>query len=170
MFFPKNKTLVALLSAILVSASASTASPWRFNAGLGSRNQSPVVLIGGVGYKDMIFRFQGMGIHNGPNDYWCAFRGSLLWTFFTDLPFNFDVGAGGGYEYAEAPNGMHQALNHANGGMFLYPYNFKENLDISLEIWAHLYGLYTQISVPAYRFKEHDAKNILWGAGYILEF
>ena len=142
----------------------------RFNIGAGIRNQTPIVAIGGIGYKDVILRVQGMGFHNGPNDYWCGIRGSLLWTFFRDLPFHFDTGIGGGYEFAEAPNKMHQALNKVNEKLLTYPYNYKEVGDISLELWTHLYGVYTQITVPAYRFLDHDAKRILWGAGYILEF
>jgi len=170
MFLGKNKSLFWLLFALLVGAETCFAANWRFDIGMGSRNQAPLILIGGLGYKDVAFRIQGMGYQKGSNDYWCSMRGSLLWTFFTDLPFHFDVGLGGGYEYAEAPNKMHQALNHANGGTYLYPYNYKEALDLSLEIWTHLYGFYTQISVPAYHFREHDSQNILWGAGYMVEF
>ncbi len=142
----------------------------KLEIGAGIRNQTPVTIVGGIGFKDFVFRLQGMGLHSGPNDFWCGLRGSLLWTFFGDLPFKFDAGVGGGYEFAEAPNEMHQAFNKANGGTYLYPYNYKEIADISLEIWTHLYGIYTQISVPAYRFREHEAKRILWGAGYMAEF
>lgn len=170
MFFPKNKTLFVALVTILTLSAASLASPWRFDFGLGSRNQAPLVLLAGLSYQNVTAKVQGMGIHKGSNDYWCSIRGSLLWTFFKDLPFHFDAGIGGGYEYAEAPNKMHQALNKANGGTYLYPYNYKETLDISIELWTHLYGFYTQISVPAYRYKKHDAQNILWGAGYMVEF
>ena len=174
MFFIKNKSFLGVLATTALSialfSSHCHANHWRLDAGLGSRAQAPIVLIGGVGYKSAVIRAQGMGIHNGPNDFWCSFRGSLLWTFFRDLPFNFDVGVGGGYEYAEAPNKMHQALNNANKGKYLYPYNYKEIADVSLEIWTHLYRLYTQISVPAYQFKEHDSNSILWGVGYMVEF
>ncbi|MDD5942409.1 hypothetical protein [Fibrobacter sp.] len=142
---------------------------FRFNLGVGIRNQTPVVAIGGMGYDNVILRVQGMGWHQGPNDFWCGFRGSLLYTFFRDLLFNFDVGIGGGYEFAEAPNKMHQAFNKANNAMLLRPYNYKEEADISLELWTHLYGFYTQISVPAYRFIEHDPPKLLWGAGYMVE-
>jgi hypothetical protein len=100
---------------------------------------------------------------------------SRLPAIFTDLllvsllPL-WHTGIGGGYEFAEAPNKMHQALNRANGAMYVYPYNYKEIGDISIELWTHLYGFYTQISVPAYRYKKHDAPKILWGAGYMVEF
>lgn len=146
------------------------ASDLKFIVGAGSRNQTPIVFLTGISYKRANFIVQGMGVHNRVNDYWCAFRTSLLLKFFNDLPFNFDTGIGVGYEYAEAPNNMHKALNKANSGRYLYPYNYKENMDISLEIWTHLYGFYTQIGVPIHQFKKHDTKNVLWGAGYLVEF
>lgn len=146
------------------------ASPWRFEVGAGARNVSPLVLVAGLGYDNYTFRVQGLGAHSGPRDFWCGVRGSLLWTFFKELPFYFDAGLGVGYEFAEAPNKMHQALNDANKGNFLYPYNYRENMDISLELWTHLYGVYTQISVPAYRFMDHDVPDILWGIGYMFNF
>lgn len=129
-----------------------------------------MVLVGGVSYENVTMRLQGFGIHNGTNDFWCGIRGSILWTFFKDLPYNFDVGVGSGYEYAEAPNNIHKALNDANSGKYLLPYNYKENLDVSLELWAHLYGIYTQISVPFYHFKDHDFPCVLWGVGYTIKF
>jgi len=145
-------------------------SNWKFTAGLGIRNQTPVIAASGVSYKSLTFMLQGGGFHNGPNDFWCGARGSLLWSFFNDLPFSFDAGIGGGYEYAQAPNGMHKALNEATKVKYVRPYNYKENLDISLELWTHLYGAYTQISIPAYRFKKHETQSILWGAGYLFTF
>ena len=148
----------------------SHASEWRYSIGAGMRNQTPVVLIGGVGYSNLMLYVQGMGFHNGPNDYWCGIRGSALWTFFKDFPFNLDAGVGVGYEYAESPNKMHQALNKANSAMYALPYNYKEIADVSIELWTHLYGLYTQISIPVNRYREHDTKKLLWGAGYIYEF
>ena len=155
---------------VLLFALCCHADDWRFVAGVGTRNQTPIVAIGGIGYKDVILRVQGMGVHRETNHFWCAIRGSLLWTFFRELPFNFDAGVGGGYEYARAPNDIHQSINKANGNRLILPYNYKEIGDVSLELWAHLYGLYTQISVPAYRIIKHDAKRVLWGAGYMVEF
>lgn len=141
-----------------------------FEAGMGIRKQAPVVVIGGISYNNLTFRLQGMGLHNGPRDFWCGIRGSLLWKFFKDLPYNLSVGVGSGYEYAQAPNDMHKALNDANKADYLRPYNYKENLDISGEIWASIYGFYTQISIPAYQFLNHNAPRILWGGGYMVEF
>lgn len=166
----KTAKVIAICGLALLAGSASFASDLRFSAGFGSRNQTPVVLLGGVSYKDAALKVQGMGLQQGSNDFWMGLRGSLLWTFFRELPFNFEAGLGGGYEYARTPNKMHQAINKANGKIILLPYNFKENLDVSLELWTHLYGFYTQLSAPIYRFKEHDAQNLLWGAGYLLEF
>lgn len=169
---PKAILAITLLwsSQVLAGSEGVPSEKIRFEAGLGSRNQTPIVLITGISYQNLTARFQGFGIHNGPNDFWCGYRGSLLWTFFYDKPFNVDVGVGGGYEFAEAPNKMHKAINEANKAMYLRPYNYKEILDASLEIWTHVYGIYTQISVPVYRFKKHDAPTILWGAGYTISF
>lgn len=164
---PKKALFLALVICI---TTISQANDWRFGIGAGIRNTTPVVLVGNIGYKDFSFKIQGLGAQGGPNDFWCGFRGSLLWTFFKDLPFNFDVGFGAGYDFAKAPNKMHQAFNDANKGHYLYGYNYKENLDISLELWTHIYGFYTQISVPAYQFLDHDAPRILWGGGYMVEF
>lgn len=141
-----------------------------FEVGVGTRNQLPVSVIAGLRYQEFTFRLQGMGLHFGANDFWTGIRGSLLWTFFAELPFHFDAGIGGGYEYAEAPNKMHQAINNANQKTYVYPYNYKEELDISAELWAHLYGFYTQVSVPAYQFRDHDTQHVLWGIGYIHSF
>lgn len=158
-----------MLLFISLFAVCSHASDWRFNAGLGIRNQTPVVAIAGVGYKEVIFRAQGMGYIHNKNDFWCGVRGSLLWTFFYGAPFNLDAGLGGGYEYARAPNEMHKALNKANGPI-IYAHNYKEIADVSIELWTHLYGFYTQISIPTQKFIEHDTKKLLWGAGYMFEF
>lgn len=169
-----NKAILILVTTLACSqpslAHKLDSGNFRFDIGFGSREQSPIILVGGLGYKNFVLRMQGMGIHNGPNDFWCGIRGSLLWTFFKNLPFNFDVGVGGGYEYAQAPNKMHQALNRVNKARYVQPYNYKEELDVSIELWTHFYGFYTQIGVPAYQFKSHDSSTILWGAGYMVSF
>ena len=168
--FPSLSILLFLFAAVFCHADDwYSLSHFRFNLGAGIRNQTPVVAIGGIGYDNVILRVQGMGWHQGPNEFWCGVRGSLLYTFFRDLPFNFDTGIGGGYEFAETPNKMHKAFNEANKPLYLIPYKYKEGADISLELWTHLYGFYTQISVPAYRFIEHNVKKVLWGAGYMFE-
>lgn len=167
-FKPTKKAF--FIGLVMLLTATCDASDWRFDLGVGIRNLSPMVLVGGFGYKDITFRMQGLGAHSGPNDFWCGIRGSLLWTFFKDLPFNFDAGIGSGYDFAKAPNKMHQALNDANNANYLYGYNYRENLDVSLELWTHLYGFYTQISIPAYPFIKHDAPKVLWGAGYLFQF
>lgn len=141
----------------------------RIQFGISAGEPTPLSATIGVGYKAAIMRIQGMGWKNGTNDFWCALRGGLAWTFFRELPFNIDVGIGGGYAYAEAPNGMHQALNKANGAMYALPYNFEETLDLSAEVWVHLYGIYTQISYPLYYFMDHTKPTLLWRAGYMFE-
>lgn len=163
--------IAALCLGLTVAGFASDASrPWKFKAGIGVRSQTPLVVLGGFSYNNLDFRLQGLGLHNGPREYWCGVRGSLLWTFLENLPFQISAGIGGGYEYAQAPNDLHKAINDANNAYYLLPYNYKENLDVSGEIWTSIYGLYTQISVPIYQFRDHNVPRILWGAGYMVEF
>ena len=156
--------------AVFLAATCGYASDWRINAGIGIRNQTPIVAIAGFGYKEAILRVQGMGYYKEENEYWCGIRGSLLWTFFRGMPFNLEAGIGGGYEYARAPNKMYQAISKANEDMYMLGHDYKEIGDISVELWTRLYGFYTQISVPTRKFVEHDAKKLLWGTGYIFEF
>lgn len=168
----KNAIFGLFLGSVLCFAQppAEQVSNWRFVSGVSVGNITPVSLHLGLGYKAIIFSFDGLGAHDGPNDYWCGIHGNLSWTFFRDLPYSIDVGVGGGYQYAEAPNRMHQALNDANGAIYLYPYNFKEVLDISAEIGIHLYGIFTRIGYPIYYIKNHDEPSILWRIGYMMQF
>ena len=143
---------------------------WRLAAGASAGRQTPIMATLGLGYKNAILYVEGMGAHKGDNDFWCGWRGDLAWTLFRDLPFKLDLGVSGGYEYARAPNKMHQALNKANGGTYVYPFNYKESLDISLEIRAHLYGFYSQIAYPLNHFIKHDEPAYTWRIGYMVDF
>lgn len=160
---------VILCSVFAFSAETGTAtkkSPWNFEAGISAGDPTPIMILAGVNYNDLFLRIQGLGTHAGANDFWCGLRGSMGWTFLGSLPFNFDMGIGGGYEYAEAPNKMHQALNKANKANFVLPYNMQETLDISAEIWVHMYGFFTQVAYPIYLIKDHDSPDIIWRIGY----
>lgn len=161
----------ALILGASVTANGAQKSPWNFEVGIGTRSLTPIVLLGGFSYNNLNFRLQGLGFHNGPRDYWCGVRGSLLWTLFNNSPFQISLGLGSGYEYAQAPNDMHKALNEANHAKYVYTYNYKENFDVSAEAWTNIYGIYTQISIPLYRFRTHDVSNYpKWSAGYIFKF
>lgn len=164
------KILFISLIFLFASLANGTERQWRFEAGAGVRNMTPLVLVGGFSYDKWTFRAQGLGYHNGPRDFWCGFRSSILMTLFRDRPFQISLGLGAGYEYAQAPNNLHKAINDANNALYLYPYNFKENMDVSGELWTSLNGFYTQISIPAYQFMKHDAPRILWGMGYMHSF
>ena len=144
-------------------------SPWRFNAGVSVGKVIPMAIGAEFGYKAALFHLEGLGTHNGPNDFWCGLRGGLDWTFFWKQHFSIDIGVNGGYEFAEAPNKMHQAVNKANDAMILYPYNYVETLDISAEVRVHLFGFFTQIGIPVYHFTHHDDPNINWRIGYLVE-
>ena len=159
-----------LIVAAFASAVFAHAEDFRFNLGAGVRDQTPVVAIAGIGYKEVIFRVQGMGMIHTKNHFWSCIRGSLLWTFFKDLPFQIDAGVGGGYEYARIANEMHKAINEANEVNTLFNYDYKEIADVSMELWTHLYGVYTQISIPVKKIREHDTHRLHWGAGYMYEF
>lgn len=144
-------------------------SPWRFNAGVSVGNVTPLALGAGFGYKAALSHLEGLGSHNGPNDFWCGLRGGLDWTFFWKQPFSIDIGVSGGYAFAEAPNKLHQAVNKANEARILYPYNYIEALDVSAEVRVHLFGFFTQIDVPVHYFRKHDEPDILWRVGYLVE-
>ena len=168
---------IALLASVCFAAESTSVSnadkasksDWRFQFGLSAGEPTPLAITAGIGYQSVLFRIQGMGWSNGENDYWCNARGGIAWTFFRELPFNLDLGVGGGYSFAEAPNGYHQALNKANNARYVFPYNYEETLDISPEITIHLYGIYTQIAIPVHFFMGNKEPTILWRAGYMLE-
>lgn len=163
--------LTVFFSATLLAASLhAEPSSWRYEAGASAGKLIPIMIEGGIGYKSAILRVSGFGAHKADNDYWCGFRGSLDWTFLRALPFNVDLGISGGYEFAEAPNKMHQAFNDANGGLFLFPYNYKEMLDVSAEIRVTVFGIFTQIDLPIHKFMDHDSPDYLWRAGYSIRF
>ena len=160
----KRTLLMLALLAVLAFGDQS----WRFAAGASAGKMTPVMGTMGFGYKNAILYIEGMGTHKGDNDFWCGLRGDLAWTLFREQPFNLDLGISGGYEYARSPNKMHQALNKSNGGIFVYPYNYKESAEISLEFRAHLYGFYTQIAYPVYHFLKHDEPTYIWRVGYMI--
>lgn len=159
---------LALLACFSFGDTSPENSPLRATAGASIGRQSPVMAALGIGYQNAILYVEGMGIHKGDNDFWCGLRGAIAWTFFWDSPFNLDLGIAGGYEYARAPNGMHQALNEANGKTFVFPYNYKESLDLGVEIRAHLYGFYSQVGYPLYHFRKHDEPTLTWRMGYMV--
>lgn len=145
-------------------------SPWYFGAGISAGRLTPVMVEGSIGYRAATLHIAGFGVHNGANDFWCGIRGSIGWRIPQALPFSIEFGIGGGYEFAEAPNEMHKAFNKANDANLLYPYNFKEILDVSATTRINLFGFFTQLSFPIYTFMNHDTPNMLWRAGYLVEF
>ena len=157
--------------AISLALSASLSfgeSPWRAAAGASVGTLTPIMLSLGGGYQNAIFYIEGMGMKRMEEyHYWTAIRGNLSWTLFWDMPFNMDLGVSGGYQYACAPNKMHQTLNKANDMIAVLPYNYRETGDISIEYRVHLYGLFTQLTYPVMRFRHHDTRNFQWRVGYM---
>jgi hypothetical protein len=159
---------LAMLTSLSFGEVSPESSPLRVTAGASIGRQTPVMATLGLGYQNAILYVEGMGVHKGDNDFWCGLRGTLAWTFFWDTPFNLDFGIGGGYEYARAPNGMNQTLNKANGNTFVFPYNYKESLDLGIEFRAHLYGFYSQVGYPLHHFRKHDEPSLTWRMGYMV--
>ncbi len=174
--FTSLKKIIAIFgiafcaTAVFADETESKDSPWRFGAGVSAGKLTPVMIEGSVGYNSALLHIGGFGFHKAPRDFWCGFRGGFNWTFLRHMPFHINAGIGFGYEYAQAPNDMHQAVNNASKAMYLYPYNYKESLDVSAEMRIHLFGFFTQIDIPLYNFMEHDAPDMLWRIGYLVEF
>lgn len=105
-----------------------------------------------------------------PDEYWVGFRGSFAWKFFRELPFSIDAGFGSGYAFAKAPNGYHKALNRANKVKYVRSYNYKESLDISAEVRANIYGVFSYIAIPVHCFMKHNEPTVIWQVGYAYGF
>ena len=162
--------LIFTFSAGIAFASETQGSPWQFEAGISGGRPTPIMLNAGVGYKNFFFRAMGGGFHFQPDEYWVGFRGSFAWKFFRGLPFSIDAGIGSGYAFAKAPNQIHKALNRANKIKYIRSYNYVEALDISVEMRANIYGVFTYIAVPIHCFMKHDEPNVIWQVGYAYGF
>lgn len=145
-------------------------SPWTFEAGISAGRPTPIMLNAGVGYKNVVFKAMGGAMYFGTDDFWVGVRGGFAWRFFRELPFTLDLGIGSGYAFAKAPNGYLKALNRASGERMVRSYNYKESLDISPEVRASIYGVFTNISIPVHCFMKHDEPTVLWQVGYAYKF
>lgn len=152
------------------AAASEHKSPWQFEVGISAGRPTPIMINAGVGYENVFFRATGGGMHLGSNEFWVGYRGNLAWKFFRELPFSLDLGISGGYAFAKAPNEIHRALNNANKKRYVRSYNYKESLDISADIRANIYGLFTEIAIPIHYFIKHDEPTILWQVGYAYGF
>lgn len=168
--------LRSLVFAIIAFFYAETAlaaenkSPWQFEAGIAASRPTPIMLNAGVGYENVFFRVAGGGMYLGSNEFWVGYRGNLAWKFFREHPFSLDLGISGGYAFAKAPNEIHRALNKANKKLMVRPYNYKESLDISADIRANIFGVFTEIAIPIHYFMKHDEPTIIWQIGYAYKF
>ena len=168
-----HKSLIFAFFLVAFSVSASAAkpeSPWQYEIGLSGGRPTPIMLNAGIGYQNVFFRAMGGGIHFGPDDFWVGFRGSFSWKFFRELPFSLDLGLGTGYAFAKAPNEVLKALNRANDKRLVRSYNYKESLDISAEVRANIYGIFTQLGIPLHYFMKHDEPTVIWQVGYAYSF
>ena len=145
-------------------------SPWQFEVGVSAGKPTPILFNAGIGYENVFFRAMGGGLHLGPDEYWVGYRGFLAWEFFSELPFNLDLGIGVGYLFAKAPNEIYKALNRMNSVRYIRSYNFQEALDISIEARANIYGFFAQIAVPVHIFMKHDEPNVIGQVGYAYRF
>ncbi|WP_173475845.1 hypothetical protein [Fibrobacter succinogenes] len=149
---------------------ATASSPWQFEAGISAGRPTPIMLNAGVGYNNFFFRAMGGGLHLDHDEYWVGFRGSFAWKFFRGLPFSLDLGIGSGYAFANAPNGYLRTLNRANKKRLVRPYNYKESLDISVEMRANIYGVFTYVAIPIHCFMKHNKPTVIWQVGYAYRF
>ncbi len=145
-------------------------SAWQFEAGISAGRPTPIMINLGASRENVVFRIMGGGWHLDPDEFWIGYRGSVAWKFFYKLPFSIDLGLGGGYAFAKAPNQVFKALNRANHKRFVRSYNYKESLDISAEIRANIYGVFTHIGIPIYYFMKHNEPNVFWQVGYAYSF
>ena len=152
------------------ASSSGKASPWQFEVGISAGRPTPIMINAGIGYENIFFRAMGGGIHLGSDDFWVGYRGFLAWEFFRELPWTLDLGLGGGYAFAKAPNEYHKALNRANKTRYVRPYNYLEAFDISIEARASIYGVFTDIAIPVHYFMKHDEPTVLWQIGYAYRF
>ena len=125
--------LLAIALGIASAFAADAPSPWRFEGGVSVGNPTPLALVAGFGYKNVIFRAEGLGAHNGPNDFWCGYRGSLAWTFFRNLPFKLDVGVGGNsawtrFKVPDQKYALHNMVD-SEGEVFDYVYDVRHRRD-----------------------------------------
>lgn len=155
---------------ISASTDSSAESPWNFEIGASAGTPAPLLLLAGVRYNGAYLRAEGLGNHRKANDYWCGFRGSLGFDFLNRPEWGLELGTSAGYSYAEAPDGMHRALNEANGATYLYPYSKEETLDVSAEAGARLFGFHTRIEIPFLYPMGNKRPRPLWRAGYTFIF
>ena len=145
-------------------------SSWQFEAGASAGRPTPILLNAGVGYKNLFFRAMAGAMYFGTDDYWVGYRGGFSWEFFHGLPFTLSPGIGCGYAFAKAPNEIYKAMNRANSTIYVRSYNYKEVLDISMEMRASIYGFFTYIAVPVHGFMKHDEPSVIWQVGYAYKF
>lgn len=147
-----------------------TDSPWQFEVGVSAGKPTPIMINAGVSKDNILFRVEGGGWHLGSNEFWVGYRGNLAWEFFHELPFSLDLGISGGYAFAKAPNEIHRALNRAGKRRYVRSYNYKETLDISIDVRPNIYGFFTQLAIPLHYFKKHNEPTVLWRVGYAYRF
>lgn len=153
-----------------VTTDSSAESPWNFEIEASAGKPAPLLLLAGVRYNGAYLRAEGLGNHKKANDYWCGARGSLGFDVLNRPEWGLELGASAGYSYAEAPDGMHRALNKANGATYLYPYHKEETLDISAEAGVRIFGIHTRVEIPFLYPRGNKKPSLLWRAGYMFIF
>jgi hypothetical protein len=151
-------------------SAASEKSPWTFEAGISAGRPTPLMIHAGIGYENVFFKAMGGAMYFGTDDFWVGYRGGFAWEFFRELPFTLDLGIGCGYAFAKAPNKYLKALNRANSDRLARSYNYKESFDISAEVRANIYGVFTYLAIPVHYFMKHDEPTVLWQVGYAYGF
>lgn len=144
-------------------------SKLHFGAGVLTTNETSVNLAIETGYDWAMFRVEGFAFTKGETDEWMNARGTLSYRFFADKPYILESGISGGYLYAKAPNKFYKTFNKVNGKKFLWEYNLREYLDVSLSFSARLLGFQSNVIVPVVYFHNNVKPRFLWTFGYIFE-
>ena len=140
-----------------------------FEVGVSTGRHTPINLVTGVQLKSFVLRIEGMGYKESDNDLWVSTRGTLAYQFFSELPFSLETGFSCGHLYAKAPNKKNQAFNKANQTSYLWNYNSKEYLDLSIALSARLFGFQVSTFFSLYKPINSSSTRFLWNFSYLIE-
>lgn len=159
---------ITFIFLFLLTATALHGAP-NFEVGISTGKHTPINLVAGIQFHSFVTRIEGMGYGNSENDFWLSTRGTFAYRFFSDLPFSIETGFSCGHLYAKAPNKRNIAFNKANQTNYLWDYNYKEYLDLSLAFSARLFGFQTSVFLPVYKPINSSSTRWLWNVSYIIE-
>ncbi|HHX15171.1 MAG TPA: hypothetical protein GX724_03300 [Fibrobacter sp.] len=166
--------LILLWSCFSFATKNANPNPWTAEFGVSYGSPSPLFLTAGLNYQlsenwGALTRFEGLGLYQKTNYFWCGARGALGVSLFRKSSFFLEGSISGGYFYARAPNYIHQAFNEINEGHYIYEFNWKEVLDLSTELGVHLWGVHLRVAFPIL-IKGNASDSRIWRIGYLWSF